>query len=394
MSAGVLSVKPFRFAKHLAVHALQHARRSGNGKPSAWNRRARLDHCIRWLCRAQDVADGGGVSEGYHLYHGWLQPYPETTGYIIETFLDYAHVTGDSSIRDRAHRMAKWLVSIQNPDGSMPDSYFRKKMVFDTGQIVFGLVRAFEDTGEEAFRVAAVQAGDWLVGVQDPDGAWRAHALHEIPHTYYSRVGWSLLALDRVSGNARYRDAAAKNAVWTLAQQQPNGWFAHAAFSEATENTPFTHTIAYTLRGLLEMGVLLDDDRFVRAASKGLRGMLPTFSVDGLPAGTYDREWNGDASYTCLTGDAQLAIVSMRLAHLEDDPDLWHRGVAINRALERHHNLATTNPDLRGALAGSAPIWGGYIHFAYPNWAAKFFAESLLTELRLSAEDGSAEPGS
>ena len=39
--------------------------------------------------------------------------------------------------------------------------------------------------------------------------------------------------------------------------------------------------------------------------------------------------------------------------------------------------------DLIGGIAGSFPIWGKYIHYCYPNWAAKFFADSLMLELEI-----------
>ena len=44
-------------------------------------------------------------------------------------------------------------------------------------------------------------------------------------------------------------------------------------------------------------------------------------------------------------------------------------------------------PDLtiRGAVAGSAPIWGRYSMFEFPNWAAKFFADALMMEITDSA---------
>jgi hypothetical protein len=36
---------------------------------------------------------------------------------------------------------------------------------------------------------------------------------------------------------------------------------------------------------------------------------------------------------------------------------------------------------VRGAIAGSAPIWGAYSRFEFPNWAAKFFADALMMDL-------------
>jgi hypothetical protein len=53
-----------------------------------------LGEAMSWLCRAQDAGGDGGVSRSYALRHmrahgrrGWLASYPETTGYIIPTFL-------------------------------------------------------------------------------------------------------------------------------------------------------------------------------------------------------------------------------------------------------------------------------------------------------------------
>jgi hypothetical protein len=36
---------------------------------------------------------------------------------------------------------------------------------------------------------------------------------------------------------------------------------------------------------------------------------------------------------------------------------------------------------VRGGIAGSAPIWGDYSRFEYPNWAAKFFADALMMDM-------------
>ena len=56
-----------------------------------------LRGAIDWLCHAQDIRkgepDAGGVSAGWSFEDGWLPSYPETTGYIIETFqIGRAHV--------------------------------------------------------------------------------------------------------------------------------------------------------------------------------------------------------------------------------------------------------------------------------------------------------------
>jgi len=73
-----------------------------------------------WLAAAQDATPDGGVSALYSVKTGWDVSYPETTGYIITTLLNYAHLTGQNAWRDRAIRMADWLLSVQLSDGAFP----------------------------------------------------------------------------------------------------------------------------------------------------------------------------------------------------------------------------------------------------------------------------------
>src|SRR5262249_55521680 len=81
---------------------------------------------MRWLCRAEDMAQGGGVARGYTLKYqstykkaGWLPPYPETTGYIIETFYDFGARTNQATYAERARRMAKWESEVQMESGAV-----------------------------------------------------------------------------------------------------------------------------------------------------------------------------------------------------------------------------------------------------------------------------------
>src|SRR4051794_7730134 len=78
-----------------------------------------ISGAMQWLSRAQDKSQSadGGVARAYSLIRGWTSSYPETTGYIIPTFLEYARRTGKSDPRDRARRMLDWLTGIQMPCG-------------------------------------------------------------------------------------------------------------------------------------------------------------------------------------------------------------------------------------------------------------------------------------
>jgi hypothetical protein len=50
--------------------------------------------------------------------------------------------------------------------------------------------------------------------------------------------------------------------------------------------------------------------------------------------------------------------------------------------LKTNQRLEDRDRIVRGAIAGSKPIWGRYSMFEFPNWAAKFFADALMMDLK------------
>jgi hypothetical protein len=44
----------------------------------------------------------------------------------------------------------------------------------------------------------------------------------------------------------------------------------------------------------------------------------------------------------------------------------------------RRQDIHSANPDIRGAIKGSQPIWGRYAPLSFPNWPAKFFVDAML----------------
>lgn len=340
-----------------------------------------IQEAMQWLYRAQKASTDGGVSEAYHLYHGWLPSYPETTGYIIETFFAYYDQTGDEVYKDAAIRMAKWLLDIQNDDGSITNSNYEKKFVFDTGQVIFGLVKAYEYSGSNEYIDGAINAGNWLVEQQEDNGSWVKHSINNIPHAYYSRVAWSLAKLHELIGVEKYIEACKNNIEWCIKQQNENGWFRNASFTQRNHETPYTHTIAYTIRGILEVGIYLNSAKYIATAKRAIDGLMHEVSPAGYVPGTYNKDWQGDHSFTCLTGNAQLAICLFRLSRYEKENKLYRElAVNINQYLKGRQNITTSNNNIKGAIAGSHPIWGKYIHYAYPNWAVKFFVDALMQE--------------
>ena len=103
-----------------------------------------------WLARAQDAMTDGGVAYGYFpcdVAGGWKRSYPETTGYIITSLLEFARRTGRSEARERALRMARWEAAVQMPSGAVqggiiapPDK--QTPAAFNTGMVLDGWTSA------------------------------------------------------------------------------------------------------------------------------------------------------------------------------------------------------------------------------------------------------------
>ena len=358
-------------------------------KPASQEQQDATTHlatAIDWLCHAQDVRDGksdaGGVAAGWSFEDGWLPSYPETTGYIIETFLAAAKILTRPELVDRAQRMIDWELSLQAPDGAFPGHFGEpgsKPVIFNQGQIMHGLVAGHTQLGRRDCLEAMVRAGHWMAKQQDADGCWRKFEHHNTPHVYNTRATWALLSAGQVAGESSLIEAAKRNLDWALSQQTATGWYATNAF--VPERSPFTHTIAYAIRGFLECGVQLQETRYIDSALKAGRGIAKMQRQDGWLAGTYRDGWVADAKYACLTGIAQMSLNWTRMAQVTGDQTFRTNARAGLAYLKSTQRLNDADQVVNGGIAGSSPIWGDYSRFEFPNWAAKFYADALIMDM-------------
>lgn len=376
------------FSENLKWKARALGEAMGLAKTVPKNHSTHLQAAIDWLCRAQDVTDDEGVAQTYLVRTGhWAKSYPETTGYIIPTFFSYAQLTGRRDIFERARRMADWECQVQLPEGgvlagALGDS--DQPTVFNTGQVLFGWVRAFEETGDIRYRDAAVRAANWLCEVQDEDGCWRRFGspmTGKSVNTYNTRTAFGLIRVHAVTGEQRYLHSAVRNVEWALTQAHENGWLEQNCLQD--DARPFVHTIAYAMRGMMEVGVYAERVEFVQAARKIGDGLLGNLRPNGFLAGRFDKDWRAAAGWSCLTGDAQIAINWARLYQLTGEEKYREATHRINAYLKTTQKLIG-DVNERGAIRGSQPSNGGYHPWQCPNWAAKFFADALMLEETLS----------
>lgn len=352
-----------------------------------------LDAAAQWICRAQDATDDGGVARSYSLvYHpyfkkkGWFPSYPETTGYIIPTIFDYAHLVNSQEMFDRAVRMADWEVKVQMENGAVQGGTVDQMptpAVFNTGQVIFGWLRAYEETKNGIYLECALKAGRFLLENQDPDGAWRKHlsnyASGKMPfYTYNTRTAWALFLLSLRADRVLLREASIRNIEFSLRQQADNGWFQANCLNDSSQ--PLLHTIAYCVRGILEIGALSGEKRYLRQAQKAADSLLKRQRADGSLAGRFNSEWEPTVNWSCLTGDAQISIIWSRIYQFTGDPKYINGAKRINGYLKKRQLISPGKNDIHGGICGSYPIHGNYGKFEVFNWAVKFFMDALMIE--------------
>lgn len=348
-----------------------------------------------WLLRAQAATPDDGVAHSYDLRRRkWHASYPETTGYVIPTLIDYAELFDAPAYREAALRMADWEIAVQLPDGGVRagtmDAEVVAPTIFNTGQVLFGLARAFVATREPRFSVALRRAADWLVAAQDADGAWRRFPSPFAPggagvKAYNTRSAFGLVRAWKTLGETRWLEAAEANAAWTLSTALPNAFLPHNCLTD--NPAPLTHTLAYAMRGLMEIGAATGKAVYVDHARRMAEAIVTQQRADGAFPGRLDAQWRAVVSWSCLTGNAQLALNFQRLARITGDQRFVPHAHKANRFNMRVQDLTQRDPNRHGALKGSHPIDGGYITWRYPNWATKFFMDALMLELRTNVPD-------
>lgn len=355
-------------------------------------RQETVDAALAWLCAAQDnsASADGGVARDCSLIKGWATSYPETTGYIIPTFIELARRSGKEELHERARRMLDWCVAIQFPEGGFQggkiDATPKVPVTFNTGQILLGLAAGAQQYGDPRYLEAMHKAAAWLRDDLDADGCWRKHPTpFAAPgeKAYETHVAWGLFEAERVAPGQGYGEAGLRQVDWALSKQTANGWFASNCLTNP--KAPLTHTIGYVLRGVIEGFLLSRRPDLLAAAQKTADGLLPAIQADGRLPGRLDAAWQGAVNYVCLTGSVQIAHCLFLLYKETGKQHYFDAGQKLTAYVRRTVRL--TGPDSqKGGIKGSFPVNGDYGQWEYLNWAAKFFIDANLLEMDLLGE--------
>lgn len=352
-----------------------------------------LHGTLKWLVRAQDATSDDGVSYGYGLVDGWTVSYPETTGYILQSFVWYHEIFGSNDVWARARRMAHWEVNIQLPSGATPGRFGTARPVpvaFNTGQVLLGWAQYLRRENDARVRDAAARAGRWLVACMKDVPYFADGVSAEAEHgdlSYNSMVSWGLAELGDVLGDASFIKAAQKTARHYAELVDQQSWPYRAGFSNEDSKYPLTHNLGYTIQGLLETGRVVDDPSLGEMARSMLEAARPMIDPQsGFLPGRIRPGWSGGSSWACLTGSAQFACTYLRLVMMGHDKSGYAELASqlVDYVVATQVTDQQAGPDIAYGVRGSYPFrFGAYQPATLLNWAAKFFLDALLMHQRL-----------
>ena len=339
----------------------------------------------QWLARAQEMAPNGGIPGRYVLATGWTKPYPKTAGDLISTFLNLAQKLDDQSYFMGAKKFVQFLLPLQTAAGAFLageiDGSTQPPSAFNTAQIISGLTAWHVATGDQDAFDAATRGADWLVSIQDLDGAWRKHFYNDIASTHSAYLACWLAELGRIENNALYLESARRNLTWVLSYQvRDTGWIDLAGYDlqQQEKREALTHSIAYTLMGALRTARALDDEVAIAAIRKSARFPAQRILEQGFLSAIQDWQWRAKSLYTCLPGNGQLAELWLTLYAIEREQLFFDAANLALDIIKRSQSLVHPNQNIHGGIPGSSPIWGDYLSLTLPNWGAKFFVDALM----------------
>ena len=359
------------------IHALKYPSILKGSFLSLWDERIykniyHIELAANWLLFMQN--QDSGYSRKFSFISGKDKSYIETTGYIIPTLIEAGLYLNEEKYINSALKAGKWLLKIQNQDGSFSEIDTYQPYAFDTGQCLIGLNYLYEHTQDKTYLEAAKKASYWLCDNQEEDGSWKRVAYNTQKHSYYTRVAAAMYKYAEIANDQTIKAAALKNIDWVIDNQMENGFFRYSSF---VENIPaYLHTLIYILEGFLDVYELNNDKRILEAILKNAENFKHiNLNKDLILCSQYDENFSCTNKERCITGLAQWAGIALRLYAITNDDD--YKKCATNTLFYLKAKQLKSSL-MRGGFSASIPFWGRYGSFDFVNWGNKFFIDSIL----------------
>lgn len=287
------------------------------------------------------------------------KPYPEVTGYYIPSLLRWGY-------RDLALSYTEWLCRIQKEDGSWYDTTDTAPYVFDTAQILKGLlaVRELTPTVDEAVK----RGCDWLLRNIKEDGhlttpdrtMWSTDECSDLIHLYCLEP---LYTAAKVYDAPLYAEAASRVRAYYLENRR----------EEILNFSLLSHFYAYVMEALCDIG----ETELAREAMENIAALQ---REDGsIPA-------YKDVNWVCSTGIFQFALVWYKLGELERGNRAFRYACSLQNQSGGWYGSYAVKKDVSAMDAGEYPT---YFADSEISWAVKYFLDALSWRCRLEFEEQS-----
>ena len=343
-----------------------------------------IEEHYSFLKRSVAVNKGKGSSAYYskirHPLRFWSKAYPETTGYLIPSLMRIQEQEDiDTSVE--VEQCMRWLAEdVQFKDGGFPSLYAgnTRPSLFNSAQIALGF-HAY-GSRNSSYKVQELKLVNWL-SKQLEEGKKEIHYRGDFIPSYYTRVVWPCLLMSQKHEHVVLQHLAEKLLKTLLLRIDKDFFPLKSGFQG---DKAFTHTLAYTVRGLMESAILLDDSDLLQLCRNQIDAQISSLKKHQLRfAGSYMPSWEGDFSFRCLTGEWQWVIIFLKASQLFKEQKYFSLAEELIHRLDSTHFLYP-----KGAVLGSKPLWGAYMPWKAPNWAAKFALDALLLYKKLDNDKG------
>ena len=308
------------------------------------NRVDNFRKAIKWI--KEHTIDGNGIA----VTSKENCIYPEVTGYYIPSLLQWGE-------RELAIAYAKYLCSIQKEDGSWFDSKDVAPYVFDSAQILKGLVAIRHIMPEVDEHI--IKGCDWILSNMQSDGrlitpskdAWGDNEdfCSELIHIYCLSP---IRDAGKIFDKPNYLDAVNK----ILNYYKTNKLDRIKNFSL------LSHFYAYVMEGLYDLGEV----ELCRESMERLENYrTPKGAIPGLC----------NVPWVCSTGLFQLALVWYKLGELEKGNSLFYYGLTLqNKTGGWYGSYCASSFEKVFGKREQRPF---YFKDAEISWANKYFLDAL-----------------
>lgn len=285
--------------------------------------------------------------------------YPEVTGYYIPSLL----VWGEKEI---AISYAKYLCSIQKEDGSWYDSTDSAPYVFDSAQILKGLIAIRKILPEVDTHI--IKGCDWILSNMQENGRlttpnkddWgdNENFCSELIHIYCLSP---IRDAGKIFDKKEYLEAVDKILAYYKSEK----------LEQIANFSLLSHFYAYVMEGLYDLGEyeLCKDSMMRLEKYRNRKGGIP-----GL----------NDVPWVCSTGMFQLAIVWYKLGDLERGNTLFYYALSLQNESGGWYGSYPAPSVFSKFYKGRKKPY--YFADEEISWANKYFLDALALKEKLEFE--------